>query len=116
MNAAASALVEVAKYLDRVEYHGVRGMEHAEVWHGVELVQPIAFTIPRYCKPFLRKLSCLRHFRYQFRRGEYRQLSRNGLYVGRWVEDEEELYEIRLRLYTSTADTSTTGTGSQEEL
>eukprot|EP01050_Picozoa_sp_SAG11_P028626 SAG11_NODE_7726_length_1103_cov_2.522908_2_plen_33_part_01 len=26
------------------------------------------------------------------------------------------MYEIRLRRYTSTADTSTTGTGSQEEL
>eukprot|EP01050_Picozoa_sp_SAG11_P033771 SAG11_NODE_11627_length_747_cov_3.709877_1_plen_60_part_10 len=29
---------------------------------------------------------------------------------------DAHVYEIRLRQYTSTADTSTTGTGSQEEL
>eukprot|EP01050_Picozoa_sp_SAG11_P017752 SAG11_NODE_2595_length_3185_cov_8.000324_1_plen_69_part_00 len=38
----------VAKYLDRVEWHGARGGGHDEVWERVELVQKIALTIPKY--------------------------------------------------------------------
>ena len=48
MNAAESALVEVAKYLDREEWYRAPGAEHDEVWAWVELVQSIAIAIPRY--------------------------------------------------------------------
>eukprot|EP01050_Picozoa_sp_SAG11_P005514 SAG11_NODE_391_length_9839_cov_4.875257_6_plen_66_part_00 len=63
MNAAEAALVEVAQYLDRVEWHGPdRAFEHDKVWPAVELVQAIAFAIPGYYK-VLRPLKCLRSFR-----------------------------------------------------
>eukprot|EP01050_Picozoa_sp_SAG11_P030696 SAG11_NODE_9199_length_931_cov_3.790168_1_plen_47_part_00 len=45
MNAAESALVEVAKYLDREEWYPAWGVGHDEVWEGVQLVQTIALTI-----------------------------------------------------------------------
>eukprot|EP01050_Picozoa_sp_SAG11_P035181 SAG11_NODE_12777_length_685_cov_3.075085_1_plen_125_part_00 len=93
MHLAEAALVEVAKYLDRVEWHGPdRAFEHDKVWPAVEIVQAIAFVIPEYYSK-LRPLKCLRSFRFQFRRGEFRQLGRDGLYEGNWVEDEEELWE-----------------------
>ena len=43
-------LVEVvAKYLDRVEWHGPdKAFEHDQVWRAVELVQKIVFVIPGY--------------------------------------------------------------------